>query len=117
MDKDQELLIENSKKSLFWQRLRTVLVGIVAALLLVGTVLFIVEVRKIDQVTERVNTIISQELDVESINKAVDSLTGAADRLAELDTDSINELVKGLDNATSSLSKVVDGLKLIFGKK
>lgn len=33
MDKDQELLIENSKKSLFWQRLRTVLVGIAAAVI------------------------------------------------------------------------------------
>lgn len=118
-DEKLELLVKYEKKNLFWGRLRAILAAVLALTLVVGVVIVAVEVKSFNKTVDDFKAEVSEEikaLDMENVNGAVVSLTGAANELASLDTDSINKLVQSLENVATSLSNVTNGLKKIFGK-
>ena len=55
-------------------------------------------------------------VDMSSLNHAVDALSGAAETLKELDIQNFNELILSLETTAKNLEKTTSGLAGIFGR-
>ena len=98
-----------TRDALFWIKLESVAMCILLLLLTYFSISTSIKMHKLDRSIELVEQDLEQ-LHMEDVNQAIDSLTSAADNLAKLDMDNFNETVDNLKTVTDGLARVSEAL-------
>lgn len=107
---------ETNKESamLFWVKIQTCLTGAVLALLLIVGIFVAVQAGNVMRMfqgvdVEKINTTVLAlqnavgDVDMQTINKTVESLKAAAENLGDADIDAVNDGIKALTAAADNL--------------
>lgn len=100
---------DRTRDSLFWIKLLAVTMCVLLVLMTYFTISTSIKMHKLDRSIELVEQDLEQ-LKMEDVNGAIDSLTAAADNLAKIDMDSFNETVDNLNRVSESLARVSEAL-------
>ena len=107
---DQLLKYEKRQVSIGWIRL--VITALLFVIALVVAILFLNEVRKIDETMKTMGEVADEmqktlgELDIAEVNRTVKALRSASETLSAVDAKQLNELIGSLKETAETLSKV-----------
>ena len=107
---DQLLKYEKRQVSIGWIRL--VITALLFVIALVVAILFLNEVRKIDETMKTMGAVADEmqktlgELDIAEVNRTVKALRSASETLSAVDAKQLNELIGSLKETAETLSKV-----------
>ena len=89
------------------QRLQTILLAVILAVLLVAAVFIVIGLRQVQLLLQSINW--------EMLNETSKSLSDAADQLASLDMDTLNGFIANLQELSQQLTNVTNGIGHLFG--